>query len=202
MQKVLLEESVTEVNVLSSRFIAFLLPFGDPEKFQETYNAIKRRSPKADHYPFAYRAGENFKSGDDGEPSGAAGRPLLALLDRYEIDRSIVVIARYFGGSKLGLPRLRKTFVEAAEEAIKKARLGEVIILDSYHLEMSYHDYEEIKKKCPQWDARLENVTFETKVKATLLVGVTILPALENILSEESSYQPIGKVETIKEIKQ
>lgn len=195
-----IKEGVGEVEVLSSRFIAYLYPLNDPEEFASLYQKVRKLSPKADHYPYAYIHNDFSKTSDDGEPSGAAGRPILSLLEGMGIGRCALIVARYFGGSKLGLPRLRKTFVAAVEEAIRKATLGEIRLTHRYMLELSYHDYEEIKRLSKLHGAEIADEIYGAKVRANLLVDDRIAPTLLRALSPESEVSDLGEYETIKEI--
>lgn len=196
----IIEEGRGEVEALSSRFIAYLYPLNDPEEFASLYQKVKKLSPKADHYPYAYLFGGVSKTSDDGEPSGAAGRPILSLLESRGITRAALIVARYFGGSKLGLPRLRKTFVSAAEEAINDADLGEIRLTHRYGLELSYHDYEEVKRLAKIHGGQLVDEIYDAKVRANLLLDDRIAPTLLRALSPESEVKDLGEYEMIKEI--
>ncbi len=199
MAKTILGEGYGSVEVLSSHFEAVCFPFEGEEAFPELYKAFKKRFPKADHYPFAYIHGETRKSSDDGEPSGAAGRNFLELLQTNGISRGCLICARYFGGSKLGLPRLRRTFLSAAERAVKEAKMGEIIVRPAFRLSLSYHDYEVLKRLLPSLGGALSEESFDENVSLKLLGDDTILGKLkEKNLSFSSA--PLGEEETILEV--
>lgn len=200
MKVVPLAESYGSVEILNSKFQAYLFPFSGEGCFAELYQKAKSLSPKADHYPYSYIFGEVIKSFDDGEPGAAAGRPILSLLQSRGIDRAMVVVARYFGGSKLGLPRLRKAFLSAAENAIGNGKYGEVVELTKAELDLSYHDFEEARKFLSRRHGKLEVSDFGEKVRAILLSDDKIIDDLSETLSKESSLTKIGLVETIKEL--
>src|SRR5882762_2288138 len=101
--------AVAEFKDRGSRFIAFAFPLIAKEDFKTKLSAVKTEHPKATHYCFAYRIGpdgNNFRSGDDGEPSGSAGKPILGQIDSKELINTLIIVARYFGGSLLGVPGL------------------------------------------------------------------------------------------------
>ncbi len=92
-----------------SKFIGYAFPVADPAEFKEELGHIRKAHPKASHFCFAYRIGADgaqFRSNDDGEPSGSAGKPILGQIDSKELTNTAVVVVRYFGGSLLGVPGL------------------------------------------------------------------------------------------------
>ena len=167
MSYVPLASSFGEEKDLASTFDAVLYPLQDITSFKALYDAFKKEYPKASHYPYAYRLGGITKSSDDGEPGGSAGRPLLSLLEEKDIEGAIIV-ARYFGGSKLGIPRLRRAFLASAEAAISSARLGQVVTRYCYDIGISYADYETIKKAAKRLSFEIQDVEFEINVRAKI----------------------------------
>lgn len=109
-------ESQIEVN--KSKFIAVLTPISDVEDFKNILKQLQKEHRKASHIVYAYRLDQTYKSNDDGEPKGTAGRPLLELLLKKDINNSALFVVRYFGGSKLGAGRLLRTYVQAGVAAI------------------------------------------------------------------------------------
>ncbi len=170
MPKLPLSPSLGEEKILASDFIAGLFPLSSLDQAKEIYDQFKKDHPKADHYPYAYVLEGNAKSSDDGEPGGSAGVPLASLLKEKGID-GMIVVARSFGGTKLGIPRLRRAFVASAEEAIVNARLGEVKERFAYLLEVDYSAYETLKKFANRLSFSLEDVFFDIKVQLKLCCG-------------------------------
>ncbi|MDE3247503.1 MAG: YigZ family protein, partial [Bacteroidota bacterium] len=104
-----------------SRFIALVIPFDNKDDFKTRMNEVKEAHPKATHYCFAYRLGldgNNFRAGDDGEPSGSAGKPILGQIDSRELTNTLIVVVRYFGGTLLGVPGLINAYKTAASLAL------------------------------------------------------------------------------------
>ena len=193
------EENVKEIVVMASRFIAYLIPFTDPSAFETEYARVKKLSPKADHYPYAYIVGSVQKSGDDGEPGGAAGRNYLHLMEEKDVDRALLVTARYFGGTKLGLPRLRRTFLDAATEAIDTASYYAITMRELFRIELVYREYEILKHYAQKADIRFEKTDFGEKVEATLSGDDTIPSFLKKLGILEEAI-PLGEAETLEEI--
>ena len=99
------EKFIKQTDVLNSKFIAILLPLNDDNLFKEILKDVKAEYKKAKHYCYAYRVGMKSKSSDDGEPSGTAGRPLLEILHKKELNNiALIVVRLYFNGNKLPLP--------------------------------------------------------------------------------------------------
>ena len=90
------------------------------------FEATIKKLPKAKHVVYAYKVGNASKSCDDQEPKGTAGRPMMELLMKRNLDNIALVVVRYFGGVKLGASRLLRTYVGAANEALNKAEFIEL----------------------------------------------------------------------------
>jgi uncharacterized YigZ family protein len=103
------KESVAEFKDRGSRFLAYAFPVQNTDDFKKRLKALKEEHPKAAHHCFAYRIGNDnnvFRSGDDGEPSGSAGKPILGQIDSKGLTNTAIVVVRYFGGTLLGVPGL------------------------------------------------------------------------------------------------
>lgn len=114
------------IEVDKSKFYAFLFPLKESDKFKEFLKDLKKEHKRAKHFCYAYVIGTSYKSNDDGEPKGTAGRPLLELLLKKDITNTGLIVVRYFGGTKLGASRLLRTYVSSGVEVINKAEFKEV----------------------------------------------------------------------------
>ncbi len=109
--------------------------------FKKQLQAFKKEHPKAVHHCFAYRIGtdgNNFRVSDDGEPSGTAGKPILAQLDSKKIVNAAVVVVRYFGGTLLGVPGLIHAYKTATALALQLTPIIIKQIEKKYTLEFDY----------------------------------------------------------------
>lgn len=112
-----------EIKVKRSTFIGSISPAKDRETAEMIISEIRNEFHDAAHNCFAYRIDENiFRFSDDGEPSSTAGRPILSMLDKYRLLQSVLVVTRYFGGTKLGIGGLISAYSKAAEETIQKSK--------------------------------------------------------------------------------
>ena len=121
-----------------SRFISFAYPV-------ETEAQVKEL---VDHC-FAYRLGldgSRYRMNDDGEPSSTAGRPILSQIDSAGLSDVLVVVVRYFGGIKLGVPGLIKAYKTAAQDALAQAAKVEKTAAVSYHIEFDYMNMDSVMR--------------------------------------------------------
>lgn len=107
--------------VMKSKFIAILMPIDNPDNFKKELAKIQKEHSKARHVVYAYRIDGKTKSCDDREPKGTAGRPLLELLMKKDLNRVALIIVRYFGGTLLGAGRLLRTYVQSGVNVLKVA---------------------------------------------------------------------------------
>lgn len=117
------EKYVNQIDVMKSKFIAYLVPLTNEEDFKPLLAALRKEHKKAKHIVYAYRVGMKSKSSDDGEPKGTAGHPLLDLLHKKDINNVAILVVRYFGGTLLGASRLLRTYLQAGIDVINNSAL-------------------------------------------------------------------------------
>jgi uncharacterized YigZ family protein len=135
------QSSTAEFKDRGSRFIAYAFPLSAKEMFKEKLNEVKKEHPKASHHCFAYRIGtdgNNFRSSDDGEPSGSAGKPILGQIDSMELTNVLIVVVRYFGGTMLGVPGLINAYKSAASMALQTTPGVQKAVEINYELLFDY----------------------------------------------------------------
>ncbi|HUQ97583.1 MAG TPA: YigZ family protein [Chitinophagaceae bacterium] len=135
------KESSAEYKDRGSRFVAYLFPVQSADDFKKRLKALKEEHPKAAHHCFAYRLGiddTNFRTSDDGEPAGTAGKPILNQLDSKGITNAAVIVVRYFGGTLLGVPGLIAAYKMATLLALQLTPIVEKQILATYELQFDY----------------------------------------------------------------
>jgi uncharacterized YigZ family protein len=110
-----------EITIQKSRFIAYVNRVTSEEEAQQFLQEIRKKHWDANHNCFAYCIGENNtiqKANDDGEPSGTAGVPILEVIKKRNLNDCIIVVTRYFGGTKLGAGGLIRAYGKSASEGI------------------------------------------------------------------------------------
>lgn len=124
-----------------SKFLAYAFPAQSEAGAMERLEALRQEHPKARHHCFAYRLGRDgnrFRANDDGEPGGTAGRPILGQIDRFGLTDVVVVVVRYFGGTKLGASGLINAYRTSAAEALGQAPIVEKVVKNYFRLRFGY----------------------------------------------------------------
>jgi uncharacterized YigZ family protein len=132
---------VAEFKDRGSKFLAYAFPVSSTDDFKKRLKELKEEHPKAAHHCFAYRLGidkNNFRSSDDGEPSGSAGKPILGQIDSKELTNVAVVVVRYFGGTLLGVPGLINAYKTSASFALQLTPILQKPVLVQYELQFDY----------------------------------------------------------------
>lgn len=143
------KESMAEFKDRGSRFLAYAFPVLSADEFKKRLKDIKEEHPKAAHHCFAYRIGtdgNNFRSSDDGEPSGSAGRPILGQIDSKELSNTAIIVVRYFGGTLLGVPGLITAYKTAASFALQLNPVIKKPVLANYRLQFDYTILNEVMR--------------------------------------------------------
>ncbi len=112
----------------SSKFLAFAWPVRNEEEIRTHLEALRKRYYDATHHCYAWRLGADgaaWRANDDGEPSGTAGKPILGQMLSRSVTDCLVVIVRYFGGTKLGVPGLIAAYKEATAAVLEAAEIVE-----------------------------------------------------------------------------
>lgn len=107
-----------------SKFLGYAFPVNSENELKNALNEIWEQHPKATHHCYAFRLGlngENYRANDDGEPSGSAGLPIYNQLLANDLTNILLVVVRYYGGTKLGVSGLVKTYKESAKLTLEEA---------------------------------------------------------------------------------
>ena len=138
-----------------SRFIAFAYPVETEEEVKELVSALKKEYHDARHHCFAYRLGykgDVWRASDDGEPSGSAGRPILGQIDSLGLSDVLVVVVRYFGGIKLGIPGLIRAYKTSTADALSSAQIVEKIAGKRFRISFDYLSMNAVMKVLKDMD--------------------------------------------------
>lgn len=132
-----------------SRFIALAYPVESEESVKEIVAGLRKEYHDARHHCYAYRIGHDgavFRSSDDGEPSGSAGRPILGQIDSAGLSDILVVVVRYFGGIKLGIPGLIRAYKSSTADALANATIVEKTAGTVYRISFDYLSMNAVQK--------------------------------------------------------
>ena len=124
-----------------SKFLAFAYPVVSEEEVRAALEKIRKEYYDARHHCYAYRlglSGDVWRYNDDGEPSSTAGRPIYGQILSRELSDVLIVVVRYFGGTKLGVPGLIRAYKTAASDALDHADVVEKVASEGFAVTFDY----------------------------------------------------------------
>ena len=107
------------LEIKKSKFIAYYYEVDNVDDVKEILESLKKEHKKARHIPYAYKIDGYIKKSDDKEPSGTSGMPILNIIEKNNLNHTLIAIVRYFGGIKLGAGGLIRAYSNTAKEVIK-----------------------------------------------------------------------------------
>jgi uncharacterized YigZ family protein len=172
----------------ASKFYGFGYPVKNEIEIKERLEYLKNLHPKATHHCYAYRLGtdkNNYRANDDGEPNGTAGKPILGQIDSFGVTNCLIVVIRYFGGTKLGVSGLIDAYKICAKQTLENTIIIEEKILNYYTLICLYENINKIYQIIQNYNA----IIIEQKLNnnSTFIVAVEQEKAnlLESKLTDE-----------------
>ena len=138
-----------------SKFLAYSFPLKNAVDFKKNLQDVKKEHPKASHHCFAYRIGSdgnNFRTSDDGEPSGTAGKPILGQIDSKNLTDILIIVVRYFGGTLLGVPGLINAYKTAASLVLQCTPVVQKAVEVNYELQFNYPEMNEVMRIIKQFN--------------------------------------------------
>ena len=149
-----------------SRFVAFACPVNSEDDIKEQLAKWRKEFYDAQHHCYAFRIGKDqevYRVNDDGEPSGSAGRPIYGQILSHELTNILIVVLRYFGGTKLGIPGLINAYKTAAKEALGHASIVVKTINVGYEISYDYVSMNEVMKTLKDDNATIIDQTFDNR---------------------------------------
>lgn len=180
----LLEASAGEYRDRGSKFFAFAEPVVSQEEAEVHVARIKKKYHDARHWCSAYRLGEEGElmySNDDGEPSNSAGAPILAAIRSAELTGVSIVVVRYFGGIKLGVRGLIDAYRGAAEDALEKARIEEIVLKEVFTLSFAYTETSEVNRILHRFPTEQVDAEYTDTCKLVLSIERSLYAELEGL---------------------
>lgn len=179
-----------------SKFIGKAYHVNSIEEVNEHLNSLRKEYYDARHHCYAYRigfAGEQYRANDDGEPNHSAGDPILGQIKSMELTFTLVVVVRYFGGTKLGVSGLIHAYKAAAAEALHEAQKIERLITRPLRLHYPYHRTQEVLRMIDDFQLSIVNQEFTDSCMATILIPRS---KFDQIKSVAQKIQEVEVVET------
>lgn len=165
--------ATTEIKIKGSRFIGEVLYAGSETQAQSLLHDIRKREYNATHNCWAYRLGQTadqFRYSDDGEPSGSAGLPIMKKIDGLGVTNLMVVVTRYYGGTKLGVGGLSRAYGEAAASALAACKIVTRIVRQQLDVTFAYADTSPAMHTIEQFDIKIVNAAYGDATTLTLAV--------------------------------
>lgn len=162
-----------ELKEKGSRFIAEAIPVESEGEATAAIEEVRAREHQATHHCTAFRvgaAGDIFRYNDDGEPSGTAGAPILRQIDARDLTNTLVVVTRYYGGTKLGTGGLARAYGDAAGEALARAPVEERTVRTTVQLTFDYSDTSPANQVLQQFDAVVNDRDYSAVTELTVAV--------------------------------
>ena len=157
-----------------SKFLAYAFPINSEAEASMALQKIRKDHPKARHFCTAFRLFHDpaiERSNDDGEPSGSAGKPILGQLIKNNITNVMIVVVRYFGGTKLGIPGLIEAYKTSAAKAIGSGIIIERKLFLKVRIHMSYETLLPFLNHCRQSGIPILDETYEERASFILCFG-------------------------------
>ena len=166
-----------------SKFLAFAEPCRTSEQAKEIVTRYKKEYFDARHVCWAYMLGAertDFRSNDDGEPSGTAGKPILGQINSFNLTDLCVIVVRYFGGIKLGTSGLIEAYRTAAQEALNAATIEEKIIEETITIHFQYPLMGDVMRIVKEENATVLSQDFVEDCRLTLSLRKNQMPKMRS----------------------
>lgn len=141
-----------------SKFYGYAFPVENEDEATLAINLIKQKHPKARHFCYAYQLGEQYdvhKVNDDGEPNNSAGLPIYGQIQSFSLTKVLVVVVRYFGGTKLGVGGLIQAYKTSAQITLQIATIIEKNIQESFEIIFEYPDTNLVLRLFQNFEAQI-----------------------------------------------
>lgn len=177
-----------------SRFIALAYPVETEEEVKTIVAGLRKQYHDARHHCYAYRLGykgDVFRSSDDGEPSGSAGRPILGQIDSAGLSDILVVVVRYFGGIKLGIPGLIRAYKTSTADALAQAQVVEKIAGKWIRLSFGYEAMNSVMKVLKEMDLPQRAQDFGEQCSLEVRVRLSALDSFREKMGKDIKLEEI-----------
>ncbi len=185
--KTIQEKSEGTYSELRSKFLAFAHPVTTVEEAMALVEQYQKKFYDARHVCWAYMLGadrETFRSNDNGEPSGTAGKPILGQINSLELTDVIVLVVRYFGGVKLGTSGLIVAYRTAAAEALANAEVVDRTVDVEYTFNFEYPFMNGIMKVVREMEARIVGQSYDMDCSMTVSIRMGKLEELKERITK------------------
>lgn len=182
-----------------SKFFSFVFPVKDITEVKSILDELKKKYYDATHHCYAYILGfekETFRMNDDGEPSSTAGKPIYGQLQSKNLTNVLLVVVRYFGGTKLGVSGLIKAYKTAAAECLSATTIVEKKVMLSYKVMFPYEKMNAVMSLLKEIKAEQTKHIFETECSMEILVESGKQNKFEDAISklEKTNFSLLARI--------
>lgn len=170
-----------------SKFLSFAFHIETEDEADTIRKQFKKKYYDATHVVYAFRLGaegEKFRAADDGEPSGSSGMPVYNTIRSKNITDVIVLVVRYFGGTKLGIPGLIDAYSQAAALALDNAETVEKTITQDITVEVPYSMVNFVMRIIKENNLTVADMSGETSCRITIAVALNQVARIEELLNQ------------------
>ncbi len=171
--KTILEAAESIYKEKSSKFLIYAYHVESEEEVKAYLDPLRKLHYDATHHCYAWRIGyrgEKFRANDDGEPSSTAGKPILGQLISHEVTNCLIVVVRYFGGTKLGVSGLIEAYRDSAAQVIEEAQVVELTIDVTIDVEFSYMSMNSVMRIVKEEQPRIVEQEFDNLCRMKLAI--------------------------------
>ncbi|MCH7415159.1 YigZ family protein [Belliella sp. R4-6] len=170
-----------------SKFLAFAYPVSDENEVKEILDSLRKQYYDARHHCYAYILGKNqdqYRANDDGEPNHSAGDPILGQIRSKNLTNTLIVVIRYFGGTKLGVGGLITAYKTAAFEALENNEIMEAIVKKKATLKFDYIAMNDVMRLVKDLDLEILSQDFDNTCKMTVSVREGVIDNFESKIND------------------
>ncbi|WP_416864934.1 MAG: IMPACT family protein [Imperialibacter sp.] len=182
-----------------SKFLAFAFPVRTEDDIKNRLDELRKQYYDARHHCYAYILGnesDKYRANDDGEPNHSAGDPILGQIRSKDLTNTLVVVVRYFGGTKLGVSGLITAYKTAAKEALDAAEVIETTIKDEVLIDFTYEQTSDVMRLAKEFNLEIEAQTFQEtcSIQGFIEIGTG------DLLKEKLALAGVSSVRIVKAI--
>ncbi len=172
--KTILSDAQAIYKEKSSKFLIYAYHVESEEQVKERLEPLRKLHYDATHHCYAWRIGfrgEKFRANDDGEPSSTAGKPILGQLTSHEVTNCLIVVVRYFGGTKLGVSGLIEAYRDSAALVLEEsAQIVELTIDVTVNIDFSYLSMNSVMRIIKEEQPRVVSQEFDNLCRMHLAI--------------------------------
>ena len=196
--KAIKENSQHEIDkIKGSRFIGTLIKVSTRDEAESELEQIKKKNYNATHNCFAYIVGTKkdqiTRFGDDGEMSGTAGKPMMLVMGSSEITNVLLIVTRYYGGTKLGTGGLIKAYTQAAKEALSHSEIIDVEIKDEIEFSYDYDNTSMVMNLISRYEADIVDEEYGENAKMRIKINIGFKQSFIEEIFDKSN----GKIKVV-----